>query len=226
MFKTNFPQMCSVLILGSPGVGMLEFQLGMVKEYLEAEEPVVFVTLDLPPRDLLAVMEAFGIPMDRLGRGLYIIDYHSSLIGNSEEREAYEGSKVRRIHDLEGIMFNVANIHSEVKRPLRVFMNTLSTLFLYNQPSVVLKFFQISTSRIRSEFGTVFVSVFDGVHEEKAVNHLMALADGALELRFDPELNRMMRVRHMRGMTVPCRWIPFEITPAEEDTPTHVLQWK
>jgi KaiC/GvpD/RAD55 family RecA-like ATPase len=226
MFKTNFPQMCSVLILGSPGVGLMEFQMSMVKEYLEAGEPVVFVTMDMLPKDLLAAMERFGISNDHLGKGLYIIDYHSSLLGNSDESDAYNRTRVRRIHDLEGIMFNVANIHAEIKRPLRVFMSTLSTLFLYNQPSVVLKFFQISTSRIRSEFGTVFVSVFDGVHEDKAVNHLVALADGVLELRFDNELNRMLRVRHMRGMSVPCSWIPFEITPADEEFPVHVLQWK
>lgn len=226
MFKTNFPQMCSVLMLGTPGVGLLEFQMGMVKEYLDQGEPVVFVSMDLLPKDLLDSMERFGISLDRLGKGLYIIDYHSTLLGNSDEREPGDRTKVRRIHDLEGIMFNVANIYAEEKRPLRIFMHTLSTLFLYNQPSVVLKFFQISTSRIRSEYGTAIVSVFDGVHDEKALNHLVALADGVLELRFDNELNRVLRVRHMRGMSVSGRWIPFEISPGGEEMPAPVLEWK
>jgi KaiC/GvpD/RAD55 family RecA-like ATPase len=226
MFKTNFPQMCSILMLGTPGVGLLEFQMGMVKEYLDQGEPVVFVSMDLLPKDLLGVMERFGIPLDRLGKGLYVIDYHSTLLGNSDEREPGDRGKVRRIHDLEGIMFNVANIYAEEKRPLRIFMHTLSTLFLYNQPSVVLKFFQISTSRIRSEYGTAIVSVFDGVHDEKALNHLVALADGVLELRFDNELNRVLRVRHMRGMSVSGRWIPFEISPGGDEMPAPVLEWK
>lgn len=226
MFKTNFPQMCSVLMLGTPGVGLLEFQMGMVKEYLDQGEPVVFVSMDLLPKDLLDSMERFGISLDRLGKGLYIIDYHSTLLGYSDEREPGDRTKVRRIHDLEGIMFNVANIYAEEKRPLRIFMHTLSTLFLYNQPSVVLKFFQISTSRIRSEYGTAIVSVFDGVHDEKALNHLVALADGVLELRFDNELNRVLRVRHMRGMSVSGRWIPFEISPGGEEMPAPVLEWK
>lgn len=226
MFKTNFPQMCSVLMLGTPGVGLLEFQMGMVKEYLDQGEPVVFVSMDLLPKDLLDSMMRFGISLDRLGKGLYIIDYHSTLLGNSDEREPGDRTKVRRIHDLEGIMFNVANIYAEEKRPLRIFMHTLSTLFLYNQPSVVLKFFQISTSRIRSEYGTAIVSVFDGVHDEKALNHLVALADGVLELRFDNELNRVLRVRHMRGMSVSGRWIPFEISPGGEEMPAPVLEWK
>lgn len=226
MFKTNFPPMCSVLILGSPGVGLLEFQMGMVKEYLEAGEPVVFVTMDLLPRDLLAIMERFGIPRERLGNGFHVIDYHSALLGNAEERESYDKTKVRRINDLEGIMFNVSSIHEETKKPLRIFLHTLSTVFLYNQPSVVLKFFQISTSRIRSEYGSVFVSVYDDVHDEKAINHLIALADGVVELRFDHELNRLLRVRHMRGMSAPAKWIPFEITPAEDESHASVLKWK
>lgn len=226
MFKTNFPQMCSVLLLGSPGVGLLEFEMGMVKEYLDAGEPVIFVSMDMLPKDLLAIMERFGIALDLLGNGLYVIDYHSSLLGNSEDRDVIERSKVRRIHDLEGIMFNVASIYAEVKKPLRIFIHSLSTLFLYNQSSVVLKFFQISASRIRSEYGTAFIAVFDGVHDEKSLNHLMALADGVLELRFDTDLNRMMRVRHMRGMSAPNRWIPFEITPTEDQASAQVLQWK
>jgi len=226
MFKTNFPQMCSVLMLGTPGVGLLEFQMGMVKEYLDRGEPVVFVTMDLLPKDLLAAMERFGISLDLLGKGLYIIDYHSSLLGNSDDRETFDRTKVCRIHDLEGIMFNVGNIFAEEKRPLRVFMHTLSTLFLYNQASVVLKFFQISTSRIRSEYGSAIVAVFDGVHDEKALNHLVALADGVLELRFDNELNRVLRVRHMRGMSVPGRWIPFEISPGGEEPLAPVLEWR
>ncbi len=225
MFKMNVPQNSSALILGSPGVGILEFQMGMVKDYLEAGEPVVFVTMDMLPKDLLGVMQRFGIGADRLGEGLHIIDYHSSLLGNSEEHDV-NGPKVRRIHDLEGIMFNVANIFEEEKRPLRIFIYSLSTLFLYNQASVVLKFFQISTSHIRSEYGTAVVSVYDGVHDDKAVNHLMALADGVIELRFDTDLNRVMRVRHMRGMSASCRWIPFEIAPAINEPPVQVLQWK
>jgi len=226
MFKTNLPQNSSVLILGSPGVGVLEFQMGMVKEYIDTGEPVVFVTMDMLPGDLLDVMKRFGVPTDRLGKGLHIIDYHSSLLGNSDDRDLGRTSKVRRIHDLEGIMFNVANIFEEEKRPLRIFVYTLSTLFLYNQPGVVLKFFQISTSNIRSQYGTAIVSVYDGVHDEKALNHLVALADGVLELRFDTDLNRVLRVRHMRGMSISSKWIPFEIAPAQDDVPAQVLEWK
>jgi len=226
MFKTNLPAMCSVLILGTPGVGILEFQMGMVKEYVEAGEPVVFVTMDLLPADLLKLMERFGIPLGGLGKGLYIIDYHSGLLGSANGMENGDREKVRRIHDLEGIMFNIASIYEEERRPLRVFMHTLSTMFLYNQPSVVLKFFQISASRIKSEYGTAIVSVYDGVHDEKAVNHLVALADGVIELRFDADLNRMLRVRHMLGMSVPGRWVPFEISPGGEDAPSPVLEWK
>jgi KaiC/GvpD/RAD55 family RecA-like ATPase len=226
MFKTNIPQNSSVLVLGSPGVGVLEFQMGMVKEYVDAGEPVVFVTMDMLPKDLLEVMGRFGVPVARLGNGLHIIDYHSSLLGNSDDRGTPKDGKVRRIHDLEGIMFNVASIFEEEKRPLRIFIYTLSTLFLYNQPSVVLKFFQISTSNIRSQYGTAIVSVYDGVHDEKALNHLVALADGVLELRFDSDLNRVLRVRHMRGMSVSSRWIPFEISPARDEPSAQVLEWR
>ena len=55
---------------------------------------------------------------------------------------------------------------------------------------------------------------------------LVALADGVLELRFDSDLNRVLRVRHMRGMSVSSRWIPFEISPARDEPSAQVLEWR
>jgi archaellum biogenesis ATPase FlaH len=122
-------------------------------------------------------------------------------------------------------MFNIGSIFSETKRRTRIFIYSLSTLFLYNQSNVVLKFFQISNSKIRANYGTSIVSVHEGVHDEKTVNHLMAIADGVVELRFDEELNKMMRIRNMRGHSVTPQWIPFEIRNIDEGEPVRLLEW-
>ena len=111
-------------------------------------------------------------------------------------------------------------------RPVRVFLYTLSTLFLYNQSNVVLKFFQISSSKVRSSYGTMIFSIHDSVHDEKTVNHLMAIADGVIELKFDDDLNRRMRIRHMRGYPTSSQWVPFEIRGEVTDTCPALLEWR
>ncbi|MGD1060040.1 MAG: ATPase domain-containing protein [Methanomassiliicoccales archaeon] len=226
MLQAHLPDQCSMLLIGSPGIGLMEFNVFLAKDYLDQGEVVVFVAVDGRARDVLDLMDSFGVETPTLlGKRLFFLDYHSTLLGSSEEKPA-SGSGVRNISDLEAIMFNIAAIAKETQKRVRIFLYTLSTLFLYNQPNVVLKFFQISASRIRTEFGTIIVSLHDGVHDEKTVNHLMAIADGVIELRFDDDLNKMMRIRNMRGVPTSPQWIPFDIVTAGERSETKLLEWK
>ena len=53
----------------------------------------------------------------------------------------------------------------------------------------------------------------------------MAIADGVLELKFDEELNRRMRIRNMRGCITSSQWIPFEIRHSG-DASQQLLEWR
>lgn len=226
MIKATFPEYSSMLMIGSPGIGMLEFAVSIAKDWMEANNLVIFVTVDLLPSDLLDIMTSFGVDREVLGRNMFIIDYHSSLLGSFDNSTNCQGTEIRKVSDLEGIMFNISTLASSTTRPVKIVVHSLSTLFLYNQTNVVLKFFQISSSRIRTEFGTAFFTVHDGVHDERTVNHLMAIADGVLELRFDEELNRRMRIRNMRGCITSSQWIPFEIKQAHTGGGPSLLEWR
>jgi KaiC/GvpD/RAD55 family RecA-like ATPase len=225
MMRASFPDQSCVLMVGSPGIGLLEFNVSLVKSYLDMDDVVIFVALDNSPEDIMKCMDSFGLETkDQLGKNLFFLDYHSSLLGASEERPVHVGG-VRTINDLEGIMFNIGSIFNETKKRTRIFIYSLSTLFLYNQSNVVLKFFQISNSKIRANYGTSIISVHEGVHDEKTVNHLMAISDGVVELRFDEDLNKMMRIRNMRGCSTTPQWIPFEIRNIETGEPVRLLEW-
>ena len=226
MIKATFPEHSSMLMIGSPGIGMLEFAVSIAKDWMEQDSMVIFVTVDILPSDLLDVMSSFGVSSEVLGRNLFIIDYHSSLLGSVDAPTNCNGTEIRKVSDLEGIMFNISALAEGTKKPVKIVIHSLSTLFLYNQANVVLKFFQISSSRIRSEFGTAFFTIHEGVHDERTVNHLMAIADGVLELKFDEELNRRMRVRNMKGCITSSQWIPFEIKQASSDRAPSLLEWR
>jgi KaiC/GvpD/RAD55 family RecA-like ATPase len=226
MIKATFPEHSAMLMIGSPGIGMLEFAVSIAKDWMEQDSAVIFVTVDLLPSDLLDVMTSFGVSKEVLGRNLFIIDYHSSLLGSVDVITNCNGTEIRKVSDLEGIMFNISALAESTKKPVKIVIHSLSTLFLYNQANVVLKFFQISSSRIRSEFGTAFFTIHEGVHDERTVNHLMAIADGVLELKFDEELNRRMRVRNMKGCITSSQWIPFEIKQASSDRSPSLLEWR
>jgi len=214
MISETFPQRSTTLMIGSPGIGMLELTVFAAKEWMAAGDLVIFVVVDLLPSDLTELMTSFGVSEEEQERCLRIVDYHSSLLGSLDDAPS-EGPEVRKCSDLEGIMFNITALASATDRPVHIVVHSLSTLFLYNQTNVVLKFFQISSSRIRNELGSVVFTVNEGVHDDRTVNHLMALADGVVELKFDEELHRRMRIRNMRGCVTSSQWIPFEIKRVE-----------
>jgi KaiC/GvpD/RAD55 family RecA-like ATPase len=226
MIKATFPEHSSMLMIGSPGIGMLEFAVSIVRDWMDQDNMVIFVTVDMLPVDLLNIMASFGVPKEVLGRNLFIIDYHSSLLGSLDDPTICHGTEVRKVSDLEGIVFNMTALAEGTERPVKIVIHSLSTLFLYNQANVVLKFFQISSSRIRNEFGSAFFTIHEGVHDDRTVNHLMAIADGVLELKFDEELNRRMRVRNMRGCVTSSQWIPFEIKQANNGHNSSLLEWR
>ncbi|MDD1743072.1 MAG: RAD55 family ATPase [Methanomassiliicoccales archaeon] len=223
--QVTLPDQSAVLMIGSPGIGMLEFCIALSEGYLEKDDAIVFVAMDTSPADVIAMMETFGLPMQELlGKRIFFLDYHSCLLGTNMDRVG-DQLGVRTISDLEGIMFNIAAIADETGKRVRIFFHSLSTLFLYNQANVVLKFFQITCSRIRAQYGTAIVAVHEGVHDERTVNHLMAIADGTVELRFDEDLNKMMRIRNMRGYPTSPNWIPFEIKNLSKNEDVRLLEW-
>ncbi len=227
MIEASFPEWSSILVIGSPGIGILEFNLTLAKKHLDDGVPVVLVTTDMRCKDLLSTMENFGIDYNEmLGDKLFIIDYHSSLLGSSKGEDESAHPEILNVVDLEGIMFNVDSISKKIETPMKIYVHSLSTLFLYSDPKVVLKFFQISSSRIRSDFGSAMFNIHDGVHDQRFINHLMAMADGVVELKFDDDLEKRMRIRHMRGTTTSSKWIPYKITKGRSSTSKPLLEWK
>jgi len=226
VIKATFPDWCSILMVGSPGIGALEFNINLAKTYLDEGQAVVFITTDIRADNLLYMMECFGMDVkEQLGKKLFVIDYHSSLLG-SYENESHSKDDVRYVVDLEGIMFNIDSIFEGVGAPIKIFIYSLSTLFLYNQQNVVLKFFQISSSKIRTDYGSAIFTLHDGVHDDTVVNHLMAIADGVIELRFNKDFERRMRIRHMRGFTTSSQWVPFEIKLIQASSNRPLLEWR
>jgi KaiC/GvpD/RAD55 family RecA-like ATPase len=226
LIKAKFPDWCSILMLGSPGIGSLEFNISLAKNYIEEGQTVVFVSTDIHADNLLYLMEKFGMNVkENLGKKLFLIDYHSSLLGTFEN-DGHHNDDVRYVVDLEGIMFNIDSIADQVGTPIKIFIQSLSTLFLYNQSNVVLKFFQISSSKIRSDFGSAIFTLHDGVHDSTTVNHLIAIADGVIELKFDDDLKKRMRIRNMRGLPTSSQWIPFEIKQIQQMNTRPLLEWR
>lgn len=215
-----FPTNYSILLSGPPGVGKFEYVIAKIREDLEAGDRVVFVSLDLHPNEVRTRARSLQLDLEPAeGKSFVFVDCYSAT--SSERPEGLAGKKtflVSSFSNLEGIGMAMGKAAQELGTPVRIYFYTVSTLFLHNSTQAISKFFQIVTSRTKTNLGFILYAVQEGVHEPMTMNLLRSLVDGVVEMRFTDEMDREIRIHHMRGFHVDPAWRPIEQLP---DTVVH-----
>src|SRR5207244_1582041 len=213
--EERFPTSYSGLVAGPPGVAKFEYLIARIREDLRLGERVVFVTLDLPPNEIRARAKALRLDLGaHEGKLFAVVDCYSAT--SSDRPEAAPGKKtflVSSFSNLEGIGMAMSKAAQEVGTPVRIYFYTVSTMFLHNSTQAIAKFFQIVTSRAKTNLGFILYAVHEGVHDPMTMNLLRSLVDGVVEMRFTEGMDHEVRVHHMRGYQVDASWHPFAHLP-------------
>src|SRR5205809_2097633 len=213
--EDRFPTNYSILLTGPPGVGKFEYLVERIRDDLRRGERVDFVTLDLHPNEIRTRAKALHLDLEAVeGKSFVFVDCYSAT--TSERPEAAPGKKtflVSSFSNLEGIGMAMSKAAQELGTPVRIYFYTISTLFLHNSTQAIAKFFQIVTSRAKTNLGFILYAVHEGVHEPMTMNLLRSLVDGVVEMRYTDTMEREIRVHHMRGYQVDAAWHPFRQLP-------------
>src|SRR5213596_2940340 len=213
--EDRFPTNYSILLSGPPGVRKLEYLVERVRDDLRQGERVVFVTLDLHPNEIRSRAKALHLELEAVeGKSFVFVECYSATTSDPPETTA--GKKtflVSSFSNLEGIGMAMSKAGQEIGTPVRIYFYTVSTLFLHNSSQAIAKFFQIVTSRAKTNLGFILYAVHEGVHEPMTMNLLRSLVDGVVEMRYTDTMEREIRVHHMRGYQVDAAWHPFRQLP-------------
>jgi len=205
------PAYYSLLVSGPPGVGKFEWMIDLARRYLEKGERIIFVTLDMHPREVRERGAASGLDIAKYeASGFLFVDCYSA--STNERGEEPSGKKVYAVSsfsNLEGLGMAIAKAAQDLKPPVRIFVYSASTLFLHNSPQAIAKFIQIVTNRVKTGMGFVAYALQDGVHDELTTNLLRSLVDGVVEMRFTDGMDREVRAHHLRGIAVTSTWRRF-----------------
>ena len=216
MDEIQFPTNYSVLLSGPPGVGKFEFLISQVQQAKAAGERSVFVTLDMHPNEIRARADGLHVDLDAIeGRSFIFVDCYSAT--SSERLEPAAGKRAYQVSsfsNLEGIGMAMSKAAQDLGTPVRIFFYSVSTLFLHNSTQAIAKFFQIVTSRVKTNMGCIMYAVQDGVHDPMTMNLLRSLVDGVIEMRFTESMDREVRLHHMRGFRADPAWRPFAQMPS------------
>src|SRR3989442_4507753 len=213
--EDRFPTNYSILLCGPPGVGKFEYLVERIRDDLRKGERVVFVTLDLHPNEIRARAKALHLDLEPVeGKSFVFVDCYSAT--TSERPETTVGKKtflVSSFSNLEGIGMAMSKASQEIWTPVRSYFYTLSTLVLHNSTHAIAKFFQIVTSRAKTNLGFIPYAVQEGVHEPMTLDVLRSLVAGVVEMRFTEGMDHDVRLHHMRGYQVDASWHPFVPLP-------------
>jgi KaiC/GvpD/RAD55 family RecA-like ATPase len=209
--EVPFPERYTALISGPPGVGKYEYCLELVKRYLLGGESVVFITTERSPRDIKKRLKTLGVDLDKYeGKKFMFIDVYSYSTGERYEK----GLHIDNPANLNAISVQLSKAAEKIGKPVRIFFDSLSTLFLHAADPEIKKFFGTLSSRVRSEYGFILYTLQEEMHDEKTVIALRHMVDAVLEMKFEegPPLKRYFRVHHAKELKVSPSWFEFTIT--------------
>jgi KaiC/GvpD/RAD55 family RecA-like ATPase len=221
-FLDQFPEHCSLLLSGPPGVGKFDYMLETLRAYLDSDQRVLFVCIDVSPREVQAYIKKAGGDLSRyLGRSLLFVDCFTPAISDEVSPEREGTIIVSSFSNLEGMGMAITRAAEKLSVPMKILFYTISTLFLHNSPQSLSKFFQIVSARVKTQMGLILYACHEGVNEERQENLLRSLVDGVIEMRFDESMRREIRLHHLRGHRVEPRWTPLvgEAAPTGQVAP-------
>ncbi len=160
----EFPENYTALLEGSPGIGKFDYCLSLLKTYLEKGEKVVYITTEKSPDEIKAQAKAHDLDIDALeGMSFLFIDIYSHSSGAKYEK----GLMVDNPANLNLISINMSKAVQQIGGPVRIFFDSLSTLFLHAKPEELTKFVSTLSSRVKTDYGFILYNLQAEMHDPR-----------------------------------------------------------
>ena len=97
---------------------------------------------------------------------------------------------------------------SKIKRSV---FDSISTLLIYANPSLVVKFIPVLLAKEKQGGYTNILILEEGVHDAKTVTTLNYVTDGVIEFKMEGD-KRFLRISRMKNTKHKRDWVEFKVT--------------
>ncbi|HLC51148.1 MAG TPA: RAD55 family ATPase [archaeon] len=201
----GYPKNASIVLIGPPGCGKSTIAQQFVVEGLKNRQPVIYVAFDSSPEEITDSLQRFGkVEKEKLK----FIDGYSWRIGESGgENKIGDLSNINELNITVGDVLRSLN-GAPVKRGV---FDSLSTLLLYADPTLVIKFIPVITAKIKTAGYNLVMILEEGVHDPRILSTVSYVVDGSISFKIE-ENKRYLRVDKMKGTKHSLEWLEFETT--------------
>ena len=208
--EDNLPENYSLFLVGPPGVGKFEYCVDKLKNFLKNDNKVIYITTETSIDDIVENAQTFDLDLEVYSKEqLRLIDCYSW----PSEMLSDKTIRIDNFSNLNEISVNIEEAAVSLGgEPIKIIFNSLSPLFLYNDTTAISRFVQNLTARAKMDYGYIFYTLQEGVHDPQTINMVTYFVDGLLEMKYDEVglgLSRLFRVHHLKGIHHHTEWVEY-----------------
>jgi predicted hydrocarbon binding protein/KaiC/GvpD/RAD55 family RecA-like ATPase len=227
----ELPDKGLILLTGAPGAGKSTFCHQVVSRSIAADRPVIFVTSEQSPAEVLGLLIETGVGQPA---GLNFVDAFTETVGLTTTERS--DTVYANCADLNSLSIAITKLQERTgSRGALLVFDSLTSPYLFSGLEVV-KFMRLFLSRFSSEGNAVFALIDEGCGKEEDMIAMMSVADGILRLEMKENSRTINVVKHPR-LTPTKIEVPIEPKPAIKSAfdafkstlfsdPSRMRQWR
>lgn len=201
----GFPEKSSIMLIGPPGCGKSTLAQQFISQGTKEKDGCMYITLDSSPDEIESSMKSFGWKKSPC---VSFIDAYSWRLGESKGKH-----KLSNLGNVNELNIEITTVIDEQKKFVgkRSVFDSISTLLIYANPSLVVKFIPVMLAKEKKAGYTNILILEEGVHDAKTVTTLNYVTDGVIEFKMEGD-KRFLRVSRMKATKHKRDWVEFKVT--------------
>jgi len=210
------PRNSLILLSGPPGAGKSTFCHRAVLNSLVMERPVILVTTERGPAEVIELLRESGMVEPPPG-ALRFVDAFGETVGATPPERP--DTVAANCEDLNSISTAIAKLQGRIgRRDALLAFDSLTSPYLFNKEEIF-RFVRLCLARFATEGNSVLALMDEGCGKEEDLGAMMSVADGILRMEGEERSRTLHVVKHPQ--VEPSRFrVPSEPKRPEGRPPT------